>query len=279
MWLGNSMTLGVRAIIICYSTQTVIWLKPVKEDCEYYMNTVYKQELFALNDLQPQADFCIYIYIWNSWVFWCPLAPELQEPTPGYCLWISALLSTQSSQLCSRTSFPSCTYLTPPGGGNPISCLTGSRTWRRWIISLHRFPSGMCPHPLTLLHVYKQLHFQSVSQAHPPPSIISGVDEFAYRWEVDHLVSCCIQMNLELNAVKTVELIVDFNNYLAPPTSITVCDSPVDVAATAKDKCKLHYIICSVERVIGCNLLSLQDLHASRARRQADCGQPIPPWT
>ncbi|MEQ2242120.1 hypothetical protein ILYODFUR_032569 [Ilyodon furcidens] len=30
-----------------------------------------------------------------------------QEPTPGSCLWISALPSTPSSQLCSRRSSPS----------------------------------------------------------------------------------------------------------------------------------------------------------------------------
>ncbi|KAF7664711.1 hypothetical protein LDENG_00167710 [Lucifuga dentata] len=40
-------------------------------------------------------------------------------------------------------------------------------------------------------------------------------------------------------------------------------------AATAKDKGRLQHIICSAERVIGCNLPSLQDLYTSRTRRQA----------
>ncbi|KAL6110148.1 uncharacterized protein ACO6RY_19292 [Pungitius sinensis] len=35
-------------------------------------------------------------------------------------------------------------------------------------------------------------------------------------------------------------------------------------AATAKDKGRLQRVIHSAERVIGCNLLSLQDLFASR---------------
>ncbi|KAF7658914.1 hypothetical protein LDENG_00005940 [Lucifuga dentata] len=40
-------------------------------------------------------------------------------------------------------------------------------------------------------------------------------------------------------------------------------------AATAKDKGRLRCIIHSAERVIGCNLPSLQDLYASRTRRRA----------
>ena len=40
-------------------------------------------------------------------------------------------------------------------------------------------------------------------------------------------------------------------------------------AATAKDKGRLQRVIRSAERVIGCNLPSLQDLHASRTLRRA----------
>ena len=40
-------------------------------------------------------------------------------------------------------------------------------------------------------------------------------------------------------------------------------------AATAKDKGRLQRIIRSSEKVIGCNLPSLQDLYASRIRRCA----------
>uniref|UniRef100_A0AAQ4Q691 Reverse transcriptase domain-containing protein n=1 Tax=Gasterosteus aculeatus aculeatus TaxID=481459 RepID=A0AAQ4Q691_GASAC len=168
--------------------------------------------------------------------------------------------------------------------------------------------------------------------------LISGGDESAYRWESDHLVSWCSQNNLELNALKTVEMVVDFRRNRAPPSPITLCDSPVTIvdsfrflgsiitqdlkwelnissitkkaqqrlfflrqlkklnlpktmmvhfytaiiesilcssitvwyaAATAKDKGRLQRVIRSAERVIGCNLPSLQDLFASRSLKRA----------
>ncbi|KAL6101541.1 uncharacterized protein ACO6RY_16768 [Pungitius sinensis] len=40
-------------------------------------------------------------------------------------------------------------------------------------------------------------------------------------------------------------------------------------AATAKDKGRLQRVIHSAERVIGCNLLSLQDLFAARTLKRA----------
>ena len=46
--------------------------------------------------------------------------------------------------------------------------------------------------------------------------LISGGDESAYRWEIDHLVTWCGQNNLELNALKTVEMVVDFRKNPAP---------------------------------------------------------------
>ncbi len=47
--------------------------------------------------------------------------------------------------------------------------------------------------------------------------LISGGDESAYRWEIDHLVTWCSQNNLELNALKTVEMVVDFRKNPVPP--------------------------------------------------------------
>ncbi|KAK9517319.1 hypothetical protein VZT92_025201 [Zoarces viviparus] len=58
--------------------------------------------------------------------------------------------------------------------------------------------------------------------------LISGGDESAYRWETDHLVTWCGLNNLELNALKTVEMVVDFRKNAAPPAPITLCDSPVN---------------------------------------------------
>ncbi|KAK0143009.1 RNA-directed DNA polymerase from mobile element jockey [Merluccius polli] len=47
--------------------------------------------------------------------------------------------------------------------------------------------------------------------------LISGGDESAYRWEADHLVTWCNRNNLELNALKTVEMVVDFRKNSASP--------------------------------------------------------------
>uniref|UniRef100_A0AAQ4RFC3 Reverse transcriptase domain-containing protein n=1 Tax=Gasterosteus aculeatus aculeatus TaxID=481459 RepID=A0AAQ4RFC3_GASAC len=163
--------------------------------------------------------------------------------------------------------------------------------------------------------------------------LISSGDESAYRWESDHLVSWCSQNNLELNALKTVEMVVDLWRNRVPPSPITPCDSPVTIvdsfrflgsiitqdlkwelnissitkraqqtfflrqlkkfnlmmvhfytaiesilcssitvwyaAATAKDKGRLQRVIRSAERVIGCNLPSLQDFFTSRTLKRA----------
>ena len=48
--------------------------------------------------------------------------------------------------------------------------------------------------------------------------LISGRDESAYRWEIDHLVTWSGLNNLELNALKTVEMVVDFRRNAAPPS-------------------------------------------------------------
>ncbi|XP_077957584.1 uncharacterized protein LOC144406222 [Gasterosteus aculeatus] len=52
-------------------------------------------------------------------------------------------------------------------------------------------------------------------------------------------------------------------------------------AATAKDKGRLQRVIRSAERVIGCNLPSLQDLFASRSLKRAKkiAADPLPPRT
>ncbi|KAL6116337.1 uncharacterized protein ACO6RY_00978 [Pungitius sinensis] len=50
-------------------------------------------------------------------------------------------------------------------------------------------------------------------------------------------------------------------------------------AATAKDKGRLQRVIRSAERLIGCNLTSLQDLIASRTLKRASkiVADPSPP--
>ncbi|XP_034073841.1 uncharacterized protein LOC117547324 [Gymnodraco acuticeps] len=74
-----------------------------------------------------------------------------------------------------------------------------------------------------------------LSQLHVPDStydttligLISGGEESAYRWEMDHLVTWCGENHLELNALKAVEMVVDFRKNAAPPAPITLCGSPV----------------------------------------------------
>ncbi|KAK3573368.1 hypothetical protein QTP86_024117 [Hemibagrus guttatus] len=60
--------------------------------------------------------------------------------------------------------------------------------------------------------------------------LISDGDESAYRGEIDCLVSWCSMNNLELNSLKTVEMIVDFRKDPAPLPPVILCDSPVTSA-------------------------------------------------
>ncbi len=55
--------------------------------------------------------------------------------------------------------------------------------------------------------------------------LISGEDEYTYRWEIDHVVIWGGQSNLELNALKTVEMIVDFRK-TQPHLPPSPCVSP-----------------------------------------------------
>ncbi|KAK3509893.1 hypothetical protein QTP70_019373, partial [Hemibagrus guttatus] len=97
--------------------------------------------------------------------------------------------------------------------------------------------------------------------------LIFDGDESAYRGEMDRLVSWCSMNNLELNSLKTVEMIVDFrkhhryqgaqviakhqmlvNFYTAIIESILTSSITVwFAAATAKDKAKLQRVIHSAE--------------------------------
>ncbi|KAK3553372.1 hypothetical protein QTP70_003538 [Hemibagrus guttatus] len=57
--------------------------------------------------------------------------------------------------------------------------------------------------------------------------LISDGDESVYRSEMDRLVSWCSMNNLELNCLKTVEMIVRFRDDPAPLPRVILCDSPV----------------------------------------------------
>ncbi len=57
--------------------------------------------------------------------------------------------------------------------------------------------------------------------------LISGGDESTYRWGIEHLVTWCGLNNLELNALKTVDMVVDFRKNPAPPAPITIVWLPI----------------------------------------------------
>ena len=57
--------------------------------------------------------------------------------------------------------------------------------------------------------------------------LISNGDEAAYREEVNSLASWCSQNHLELNALKTVEMVADFRRSPAQTAPLSLCDSPV----------------------------------------------------
>ena len=57
--------------------------------------------------------------------------------------------------------------------------------------------------------------------------LIQDGDETAYRQQVDQLVLWCSQNNLELNTLKTVEMIVDFRRHPPALSPLTVLSSPV----------------------------------------------------
>ncbi|TWW53898.1 GTPase IMAP family member 4 [Takifugu flavidus] len=59
--------------------------------------------------------------------------------------------------------------------------------------------------------------------------LISNGDETAYRREVARLVSWCGHNNLQLNAQKTVEMIVDFRKVTAPLPPLALMDSPITI--------------------------------------------------
>ncbi len=89
----------------------------------------------------------------------------------------------------------------------------------------HWSSSGLCSLPTALLPVHQWLHIQrplcqapEVCRRHHTDRLIQDCDESNYRQEVKELAVWCSLNNLELNTLKTVEMIVDFrrNPLLSP---------------------------------------------------------------
>ena len=64
--------------------------------------------------------------------------------------------------------------------------------------------------------------------------VISGGDESAYRQEVDSLVSWCADNNLELNASKTKEMIVDFRKDPQPMNPLVINGQAIEIVDVFK---------------------------------------------
>ncbi len=144
----------------------------------------------------------------------------------GTCLWPSAPLLTPSSQTSFRINWHSSPSPPPSVSGSPVSWQTVSRWWGWKNSSNTRTISTGDLSPL-LFSLYtngcafkdpsvKLLKFADDTTL---IGIIQDGDESAYRQEVKELAVWCSLNNLELNPLKTVEMIVDFKRTPPPPLS------------------------------------------------------------
>ena len=156
-----------------------------------------------------------------------------QDHTPGSCLWIiPALLQVKLSQRNVPDS--TCRWITDYLSNRKQCVKLGSHVSDPQTISTGS-PQGCVLSPLLF-----SLYTNSCTSSHQSVKLlkfaddttfiglISDGDESAYRWEIDHLATWCSQNNLERNALKTVEIVVDFRKNPAPPSPVILCGSPVD---------------------------------------------------
>ena len=64
--------------------------------------------------------------------------------------------------------------------------------------------------------------------------LIENSVESSYRQEVDRLVSCCGNNNLERNTSKTKEMIIDFRKEKSPVVSLLIDGSPIEIVDSFK---------------------------------------------
>ena len=187
---------------------------------------------------------------------------------------IPALLQDKLSQLSVPDS--TCRWITDFLSDRRQHVKLGKRVFDSQIISTGS-PQGCVLSPLLF-----SLYTNSCTSSHQSVKLlkfaddttliglISGGDESAYRWEIDHLVTWCSQNNLELNTLKTVEMVVDYRKNPAPLTPITLRDSPVNTVESVRF---LGSIISP--STISPGPVHLQDPEACRE----DCSRPLPTWT
>ena len=143
-----------------------------------------------------------------------------------------------------------------------LSLLQVPASTRRWItdflsnrsqrvklgksISSSRFTSTGSPQGCVLSPLLFSLYTNSCVSLHPSVKLlkfaddttlvglISKSDESAYRGEIERLQRWCNNNNLELNALKTVEMVVDFRKDPAPPLPIMLGGTQVNYVESCK---------------------------------------------
>ncbi|KAK3512314.1 hypothetical protein QTP70_004624 [Hemibagrus guttatus] len=163
-----------------------------------------------------------------------------QDPMPGYCLWTLVLLLIRLSQALLRDKL---FQLNVPD--SMCSWITDFLTDRQQFVRLGMHVSDLqhistgSPQGCVLSPLLFSLYTNSCTSGHQSVKLlkfaddttliglISDGDESAYRGEMDRLVSWCSMNNLELNCLKTVEMMVDFRKDPAPLPPVILCDSPV----------------------------------------------------
>ena len=103
---------------------------------------------------------------------------------------------------------------------------------------LHR--GVYCRHfciPCTLIH--SEVHIQTITTSgmQTTRTALVGLlsdDETDYRSDIDHFVSWCVANCLELNVVKTKELVIDFRSGVYHPTPVNINMQNIEIVHSYK---------------------------------------------
>ena len=159
---------------------------------------------------------------------------------PGSCLSTSVRPSTPSYHPPWSTSWPCCKCLPDFLTNRSQRVKLGKN------ISSSRSTSTGSPQGCVLSPLLFSLYTNTCVSLHPSVKLlkfaddttlvglISKEDESAYRSEIERLRSWCSSNNLELNAQKTVEMVVDFRTKAAPPPPIMLGGTPVNCVKSFK---------------------------------------------
>ena len=90
--------------------------------------------------------------------------------------------------------------------------------------------------PCILIHV--EVHIQTITTSkYADDTALVGLlsdDETNYRSDIDHFVSWCVANCLELNVVKTKELIIDFRSGVHHSTPVNINGQNIEIVISYK---------------------------------------------